>query len=640
MKLSNIIKSFKIAILATILLLVIIIQFVFTTSLGAKVLLSTLISFKQNSLPINIKVNKISGSLHKSFTLKEMIILGDNLHLKINNANIKIDWLELLKHQKILIDINDIHGILNDYPLDASINVLFNKQHLSLNNKSFIKIGNNILNLEQGQNNEYIKFNILANEINIFNNIFNIPLEGKIIIIGNISNDLSKLTANIKTENLKINNLELDPILQNVNNSLNIVATKSFIEAKINFQDISHIMKYIPDITRLKGKLNGSIKIDEQLNITSNLAFKDLTMSLPEYGVKIKPLNVNLTANNTKTIFINGKGIMRHRPGEFNLKGYIKPFSNTFENNLEIDGDNIECINIPGYNLITSIKLQLSFLAAQNALQITGNINIPKGTIDLDRQQSSSIIKSTDIILLTPHPSEKNICKHNFKILPNIDLRIEPNTKLLGKGLDALISGKLKVYTENDQIFGTGRISIKKGIYKLSGQEFTIEKGRIIYLPGTLINNPSLDIKIFPKYHTTQQEQYLYLEGTLNNPIVKDSGLINEHQAILQLLGFGSEKITTSIKEKLHLQELGIQEDHYISSQFKCKPLDESLLNNKYLVIGKHINNKMHLQYLKTLNTIDNTIRLKYKLNPYLSLGIESSSEAGHGADLSFVLEK
>ena len=409
-------------------------------------------------------------------------------------------------------------------------------------------------------------------------------------------------------------------------------------------------MNFIPDITRLKGKLQGSIKFNNNIKhpkITTNLAFNDITMSLPEYGVKIKPLNIYLKAEDDKTIFINGKGVMRNGPGEFDLKGHFEPLNSDFSNILEISGENVECINTPGYHLIASLKLKLAFLLQQNALTINGSTVISKGTIDLDKQKQSKIIKSKDIIFTnqTDHTLQSNQ-KNYFKILPNIDLKIESETKLLGKGLNAIISGKLKIYTNdtNEALLGDGRITIKHGIYSLSGQEFLIEKGRIIYLPGTFIANPTLDIKILPNTeimnNNKANEKYLYIEGTLENPIIKDSGLANEHQAILQLLNFGNHTITSNIKEKLHLQEFGIHEDDTSSRQFKNKTTDESLLDNKNFVVGKKINKKMHLQYLKTLNTTNNTVRLKYKLNTYWSLGVESSTDDGHGADLGFSIEK
>ena len=651
MKLLKNIIIFSISVFAGLCILAIGVNFIVTTNTGAKLLLNTALTIGlHNNMPCNVNINKISGSLHKelfleNFSLDTIDQINFTVNLHIKTATIKVNWIDLIKKQQLSIKISNLQGTLNNYPLEANINFstgFFTKKpnDLYLNTQNFIKIGNNILNLEQPINAEQINFKLTANQLDVFNNIFNKPLKlitGKIIITGHIANSLTNVTANIRTERLNINNIALDPILQNPNNQLNIVLKDiKTIEAQINFQDITPIMTFIPNITRLKGKLQGFIHLDHQSKLKTNLALKDITMSLPEYGIKIKPLNINFTANDTQTVFINGKGIMRQGPGEFTLKGHLEPFSKNIPNILEISGDNIECINIPGYHLIASLKLKLVLLLQQSALQITGNIIIPNGSINLDQQKSTSIVKSKDIVFIE---QTGNSAKNNFRILPNIDLRIESKTKLLGKGLDTTISGKLKIYTENDIVLGDGRVSIKQGTYKLSGQEFIIEKGRFIYLPGTLIANPSLDIKILPK-NKQQQDQYLYIEGTLNDPVIKDSGLANEHQAMLQLLSFGSDKIITSIKEKLHLHEFGVEEDNYISNQYKIKNHDESVLSNKNFVVGKKINDKLHIQYLKTLNTTNNTVRLKYIISPRWSLGIETSTESGHGADLGFSLDK
>ena len=649
MKLLKIITIFSIITVTSLSVLAVGINFIVTTNTGTKLLLNTIIPVVlHNKLPYKVNINKISGSLHRELQLEDFSLsttdqTNSAINLHIQTATIKINWVDLIKNRLLSIKISSIKGTLNNYPLEANINFstsVFTKNlnYLSINTQNFIKIGNNILNLEQANNKEQINFKLIANQLDVFNNIFNKPLElisGKIIITGHITNNLSLLMANIRTEQLNINNISLDPILQNSQNQLNIILKDlKTIEAQVNFQDITHIMKFIPNLTRLKGKLQGYINLNNESKFNANLAFKDLTMSLPEYGIKIKPLNINFTANNAQTILINGKGIMRNGPGEFNIKGHLEPFSKNFSNLLEISGYGIECINTHEYYLIASLQLKLVFLLQQNALQIAGNIIIPKGSINLDQQKSSSIVKSRDIVFLEQQTTTQN----NFRILPNIDLRIEPETALLGKGLDTTISGKLRIYTENDMLLGDGRVSIKQGTYKLSGQKFIIEKGRFIYLPGTLIANPTLDIKILPK--NKQQDQYLYIEGTLNSPIIKDSGLVNEHQAMLQLLSFGSDKIITNIKDKLHLHEFGIQEDDYVSNQYKIKNPDESVLTNKNFVVGKKINDKIQIQYLKTLNTTNNTVRLKYSLSPHWSLGLESSTESGHGADLGFSLEK
>lgn len=627
-----------------------IVYYVLMTASGAKLLINNFIINKLHS-PHTININHIAGNMIDGLILQDIIYSHTNpqnkleIKLAIQNVNIKLNWLELIIKQNISINISKLLGTFNNESITASINFSKHGEYIKCNSKSFIKIGNNILNIEQSDH-EHINFHLTANQLEILNK----QASGTLIINGNLTNNLTKLnlTANITTKKLCINKINIGEFLENQNNYLILNITKdnnqTNSEIKVQLTDISPIMNFIPNITRLKGQLQGSIKFNNNLKnpkITSNLAFKEISMSLPEYGIKIKPLNIFFTAHNDKIILINGTGVMRNGPGKFELKGHIEPFSHNFSNVLAITGENIECINTPGYHLIASLNVKLIFLLQQNALQINGSTIISKGTIDLDKQTQSKIIQSKDIFFTN---IEKSKQINYLKILPNIDLKIEPETKLLGKGLDTIISGKLKIYTANtnEALLSDGRITIKHGVYNLSGQEFLIEKGRIIYLPGTFITNPMLDIKILPPTTANNKtnEAYLYIEGTLENPIIRDSGLVNEHQAILQLLNFGNNTLTNAIKEKLHLQEFGIHEDDAISSQFKNKATEGSLLDNKNFVIGKKINNKMHLQYLKTLNTTNNTMRLKYQLNNNWSIGLESSTDDGHGADLRFSKEK
>lgn len=627
-----------------------IVSYFLTTEHGAKLLLINCINYiSPKNTNTKFLINKISGNVLTGLILEDLIYLQAENNLTIKYIQIKLNWLEFITKQNLAIIIKKLAGTFNNHPIEASINFSKQGNNLQLNSNSFIKIGNNVIDLSLVPNESNIKFNLVAKQLEIFHK----NASGTITINGKISNNLNELTANITTSKLIINKTNVGSFLENSNNHLNINITKTnkqdiIAEIFLDFQDLSPIMNFIPDITRLKGKLNGSIKFNLNRlnpNISTNLALKDLTMSLPEYGVKIKPLNIAFTAKNDRKIIITGKGFMRNGPGEFNLTGYFEPFSKHFTNMLEISAQDLEFINTPEYHLIGSMKLKLMLLLAQNALQITGNTCISQGVINLDKQTASKIIKSNDIIFINQIHKSDESKKNYFNVLPDLDLRIEPNTKLIGKGLNTIISGKLKIYTTdlNDALLGDGRITIKHGTYTLSGQEFIIEKGRIIYLPRTFISNPTLDIKILPNTETTSnkdQEKYLYIEGTLQNPIIKDSGLANEHQAILQLLNFGNNKITSGIKEKLHLHEFGIQEDNDAYRDFKNKPTEESLLDNKNFVIGKKLNNKTHLQYLKTLNTANSIVRVKYKLNNHWSIGIESSTENGHGADLGFCIEK
>ncbi|MGI9214482.1 MAG: translocation/assembly module TamB domain-containing protein, partial [Gammaproteobacteria bacterium] len=327
----------------------------------------------------------------------------------------------------------------------------------------------------------------------------------------------------------------------------------------------------------------------------------------------------------------------------------INPFDLDNPLNLKITSNDLEFINTPEYHLIGKLNLELSLLN-QNILHISGDINIPKGLINLEKQHSR-IVKSKDIILINPQSNfeNNNISKtssNDFKIFPEIDLRIEENTRLIGIGLNANITGKLKIYTLNTDYnnwLGDGRITIKQGIYILSNQKFLIDKGRMIYLPGTLINNPILDIKILANqdnFSHKSNEKYLYIEGTLEKPVIRDVGLIDEKQAILQILNLGNTPISSGIKEKFNLTEFGIQDNNYeTNKEFKELNEQQSFLDNKNFVIGKKLSKKVDFKYFRTLNTSNNTVKLKYNFHRNFAFEIESSTIDGYGSDFTFYKE-
>ena len=661
--LKSVLKRLIIYILITVSLMGFFLIYLLMTESGAKFLFTASIKhFSPNQSYVDhIKLANISGSFAKGLTLTNLVYLNPKHEIIIKHIEIELNLFKIFKTKQISVVIKNLSGTFNNHPITTYLNFDFvvknffyrNNIQIILNNPGFFKVGNNNLELAPPlPNQSSIKFTLTASQLEIFQDNF----QGLLIIEGLIANDLKTFSAKVITDKLLFNGKNhLGKIFVKKNNQIELSVSKDSneeikVKLFVDLKDLTSIADFIPDLSRLKGTLKGQVEFyfnnfNDAPKISSNLSLENITAVLPEYGVKVKPLNVQFIANKEHKVFIKGKGIMRNGPGEFTLNGFFEPFSKKFNNLLEINTTELELVNTKEYRLIGTTSLKLNFLLAEKILKIVGNTCISEGFINLDQETSSKIIKSKDIVFTNIEAIGAFNEIDNLSIVPDFNLRIEPNTKLVGKGLNTRISGKLKIYTLEDKstIVANGRISIKQGTYTISGQEFNIEKGRIIYLPKTFIGNPTLDIKITPSERRNtnfSKEKYLYVEGTLENPIIKDSGLIDEHQAILQLLNFSNDKFTSIVKKKWHLQEFGIQDKEEEYKQFSNKSSEESLLGNKNFVIGKKFKNKMHLQYLKTLNSTNNTLRLKYNLNDNWQIGVESNTLDGNGADLRFSIEK
>lgn len=654
-------KNITIYIIIITVILTVGVYYGLTTTLGSKILLKFLNKSYRNKYvnKININLNKLSGNIIHGLVLKEINYLDDNYDIQIDHVNIKINLLHYLFKKKIKININQLSGNLNKQSIIAAINLEINHQHIKLKGSNFIKIGNNLLKLSNAYNSNNSNLKQIDFKLNLEQISLLFPkISGNLHVSGGVSNKLDNLTAKIHSNQLIINNKNYAGLLASKNNHLEVeilFKPKPIIIIDVNFIDLNGIMDFIPEISRLTGKLQGRTKINFNSfppAITTDLKAKDISVTLPTYGIKIKPLNINFLTNNNTFIDLDAKGFMRNGQGSFKVQGKINPFDLNNPFNLKITSNDLEFINTPEYHLMGKLNLKLSLLN-QNLLHISGDINIPKGLINLEKQHSR-IVKSKDIILINPDSNFKNndisrTSSNGFKISSDIDLRIEENTRLIGIGLNANITGKLKIYTlktDYDNWLGDGRITIKKGIYILSNQKFLIDKGRMIYLPGTLINNPILDIKILANqehFAKKSNEKYLYIEGTLEKPVIRNLGLIDEKQAILQILNLGNNPLSGSIKEKFNLTEFGIQDNHYETSnefnEFKEFNQQQSFLENKHFVIGKKISKKVDFKYFRTLNTANNILKLKYYFHPNFAFEIESSTLDGYGSDFIFYKE-
>ena len=459
-----------------------------------------------------------------------------------------------------------------------------------------------------------------------------------------LSGKLFAVATDIKIALTGVNNMQADiSMTGNAHNhlqaSLNMKAGKLDGRANLQVADLSMIMQWLPDVTRLKGLLSSEIKLSGTLDkpeITSNSHLTKITATLPALGVKIKPMELHVVSDAKGKFVLTGIGKMRRGPGEFTLKGYVEPFKQNTPNSLNITGKHVEFIKNTNANLIASNNLNFVYHANTQLLDITGDIDIEQGNVHLDTKQSSTI-KSKDVVFINETAKPKNLVTPNI----NINLRISEGVHFSGFGLDADVTGKLEITQRQDMFYSIGRVTIKQGTYQLPGQKLQISKGRLLYPPGTLLANPALDIKMLGKSQTNSNLD-LFVRGTAQHPQISESGIAgNTDKALSQALLAGSSMLSKNLlQDKLKLTELGLASHGEQHADFFDNPAkDKSSIKNKDLVIGRPLGKKFYLQYLHSMGEMNKRVRLKYALNKNWAVGIESGDQGG-GADLSFSIEK
>jgi translocation and assembly module TamB len=213
----------------------------------------------------------------------------------------------------------------------------------------------------------------------------------------------------------------------------------------------------------------------------------------------------------------------------------------------------------------------------------------------------------------------------------------------------------------NDGVYtGEGRLTIVKGKYLLPGGNGVVSRGHLFYPPGTLLNNPVLDIRVAQKKASQfgkSEDLGIYVQGTLlkptynlfssnhlgNSEIMNKMGLgssetsgnnNNNNQLLSQtalLVGGGANPLVENIQNRLGLEEFGVQtQEKYFSTQEG---------NDTMLVVGKSLTDRVYVQFIQGMLMPFSALRIKYFLSKYFAVGAETSTE-GQGVDLYFSKEQ
>lgn len=457
----------------------------------------------------------------------------------------------------------------------------------------------------------------------------------------NYKNEELKGSAEVSN---KLSNLKLSGELLSLITYLDIsVLNKKEIEGEIKLasKNLDPIMKHVPEITRLKGNLIAKAKLSGTINspkIETSAHLTEITATFPEQGIKVKPMELHLISTNGKKFILSGTGSMRRGSGEFTVDGFFEPFEDGFPNQINIRGDNIEVIKNATANLLVSTDLKLNYDLSKSKLDVTGKIDINKGYINFDDNKKSTT-RTKDVVFVDYRVNKK---ENYIEVNPDISLRIIPGVKFKGFNLDAEISGKVAITKRNKTLYGAGRISTKNGTFTLPGQKLTIEKGRLIYPPGTILSNPNLDIKMLDnnsnKPKQNQEQIRLFVQGTVQKPIIHETGITgNSDKAISQALNAGGGIITNNkVTKDL---DFGISSQNKDETGFFDDPVQGSSdMYDKDITVGRSLGHRFYIQYLHSMGEANKRVRLQYALGKYWAIGLESG-EIGAGLDLSFSIE-
>jgi autotransporter translocation and assembly factor TamB len=437
----------------------------------------------------------------------------------------------------------------------------------------------------------------------------------------------AEITGNLQQATFTKVHLRLDKkydlFLKTCSLSLNIPALiTGKLQAEITMQAdaLQEMLLWLPALSRVKGLLQASVQLTGNIfkpHLQLKLQLDNGTMRIPSLGIKLKPVTASIISttplpNSLQDFKIQVHAHVRDAPGLITITGNLHEAKILIKNAVLVN------------NHYAMLKMDAQLLWQPTTRSIRGELIINEGNINFSQHQLAVWPKTDDL-----QYSDTGTSGHSppFDTI-DCHLRIAKGVSFTGFNLQTTISGKLHIYNKQEYLLGEGRITLKEGSYQLPACKFRIYHGRLLYPPGTLLSNPRLEIRL-----AERDKVQVYVDGSLENPVLHNIGLDNT-QALGYLVNSSGGEVLQELRSKLAIEPLVVEQDPLIGPMYE----QGDSLENKYLVVEKKLTKKLNLQYLKGLLDKKNAVRLKYHLNKYWDLGLETGIN-GSGADLNFSID-
>ncbi len=178
--------------------------------------------------------------------------------------------------------------------------------------------------------------------------------------------------------------------------------------------------------------------------------------------------------------------------GTLHLKGNYEPGAER-PLQLELGGLDVEVLNLPEARLRVTPDLNLSYDGKR--LRVGGKIVIPSARVDVSRLEGRAR-RSDDVVVIDDPPSAA-AARIDWRV--KVEVVLGGDVQVQGFGFDGNVIGLVTVSQRaGRQATGTGELVVD-GRYAVLGQNFDIERGRLLFSGGGL-DNPTLSLTAVQRF--------------------------------------------------------------------------------------------------------------------------------------------
>jgi translocation and assembly module TamB len=273
------------------------------------------------------------------------------------------------------------------------------------------------------------------------------------------------------------------------------------------------------------------------------------------------------------------------------------------------------------------------------ALTLKGGFTVDEGLFDASRGGAPALDDDVTVRRSDepePDDSEAKAARQQRAFDVALDIDLGRKLQVRGRGLDTLLTGKLRVSAPGGRLAVNGTVNAERGTYAAYGQKLEIERGLIAF-SGAVENprldvlalRPNLDIEVGVAVTGTAQSPRIRLHS---NPELSDTdklswlvlgrdpaGLGRTDTALLQraavaLLAGEGEAPTDALIRSLGLDEVSVRQS-------------DGEVSETIVTLGKQLSRRWYVGYERGVNSTVGTWQLIYRVAQRFTLRAQSGAE-------------
>ncbi|PKM12604.1 MAG: hypothetical protein CVV13_04640 [Gammaproteobacteria bacterium HGW-Gammaproteobacteria-3] len=391
--------------------------------------------------------------------------------------------------------------------------------------------------------------------------------------------------------------------------------------------DLSLVDALMPDIDRLRGKLNADLVISgdsQQPQVSGVVRLSEAGMTVPKTGIALKNIAVQIQGDKNQPGQLTLSGHATSGKGEVNLNGDLDlSEAHGFPVHMLITGKNFEVAKLPQAEIALSPNLKIT--QQGNNTTVSGDVTIDRATLKITEIPKNAIAPSADEEIVGDEKPDSSK-KASFQVLSDLNILLGNKVHFSGYGLITRLGGKLRYTGSLEKQRMQGRVAMSDAKYQAYGQELKLTKGEFLF--NGPVDNPWLNIEASRKAIDEDVTALLTVTGPLNAPETKVSTqpALPESEALTYLLtGHSLQRVGTSQSNALASAAFsyGAGQLSWLSDQMGIDEFqveDTGTVESSTVKLGKYITPNLYVGLSLGFFSNNYAVLLKQQLTKHFSL--------------------